>query len=90
MNVAATHFPYIIKFVLDLKLTKKNIFAVVKNKILIFDVISLCYLITITNIPLNTKLISISSKINPTIIVYIDKQFSNNKIKIIKCKIIVI
>ena len=70
--------------VLDLTLTKRHIFISVKNKILLFEFESLKYMITIPDVTLNTKLISISSKINPITIAYIHSRFKNN-IKIVRC-----
>lgn len=73
--------------VIDLKLTKKNLFVFVNNKVILFDFMTLEYITSINDVTSDNKLISISTKINPIILAYMDSK-SRRKINIIRCNFI--
>jgi hypothetical protein len=70
--------------VLELKITKKNLFVFVNNKVILFDFMTLEYITSINDVTSDNKLISISTKINPIILAFLDSK-SKRKINIIRC-----
>ncbi len=70
--------------VIDLKLTKKNLFVFVNNKVILFDFMTLEYITSINDVTSDNKLMSISTKINPIILAFMDSK-SKRKINIIRC-----
>lgn len=70
--------------IVDLKLTKRNLFVFVKNKIVVFDFLTLKYVVTINDVTSNPKLMSVSTKINPMILAFSDSKVKR-KINIIRC-----
>ena len=70
--------------VIDLKVTKKNLFVFVNNKVILFDFMTLEYITSINDVTSDNKLMSISTKINPIILAFMDSK-SKRKINIIRC-----